>query len=179
MSKLVEAVLKIPMEDVYALGWQPYRQEKLTSLLEQVPLESIDFKDVTDSRLMATMRQEFEELGYRDKEFVGGDSFIRVELTNGDMTFSLLANRDSNKIYDVEVTFFKSADHLEEEFFDKNIKEYYKLLTYFASKFLKLRHVLLCTHPTYIARRSDDSEVWMHTLQMSNDLYVPCSTEVA
>ena len=174
MSKLVEAILKIPVEDVHALVWKPYRQEKqIIRPLERVPLECIDFKDVTDSRLAATIRQELEELGYRDKELVGGDSFIRVELTNGDMTFSLSANSDNDKVYSIQVMFFKSVDHLEEGFFDKNIKEYYKLLIYFASKFSKLRRILLCTHPTCIVRQSGDSEMWMHTLQMSNKLYIP------
>ena len=174
MSKLVEAILKIPVEDVRSSVWKPYRQEKqIIRPLERVPLECIDFKDVTDSGLVATIRQEFEELGYRDKVFVGGDSFIRVELTNGDMTFSLSANSDNDKVYSIQVMFFKSVDHLEEGFFDKHIEDYYKLLIYFASKFFKLRRILLCAHPTYIVRQSDDSEMWMHTLQMSNNLYIP------
>lgn len=174
MSKLVEAILKIPVEDVHSLCWKPYRQEKqIIRPLERVPLECIDFKDVTDSRLAATIRQEFKELGYRDKAFVGGDSFIRVELTNGDMTFSLSANSDNDKVYSIQVMFFKSVDHIEKDFFDKNINEYYKLLIYFASKFSKLRRILLCTHPTCIVRKSNDSEMWIHTLQMSNKLYIP------
>lgn len=176
MSKLVEAVLRVPVWDVYALSWQPYcRKEKLSSLLAQVPLEFADFKDVNDSRLVTTMRREFEELGYKDKELVGGDSFIRVELTNGDMTFTLFANRNNGNIYDIEVAFFKSTDHLEEGFFDTHVKEYYTLLTYFASKFFKLRYILTCAYPTYIARRVDDCEIWIHTLRMSNDLYVSAS----
>ena len=174
MSKLVEAILKIPVEDVRSSVWKPYRQEKqVIRPLERVPLECIDFKDVTDSCMAATIRQELEELGYIDKELVGGDSFIRVELTNGDMTFSLSVSSDNDKVYSIQVMFFKSVDHLEKEFFDKNINEYYKLLIYFASKFSKLRRILLCTHPTCIVRRSDDSEMWMHTLQLSNNLYIP------
>ena len=174
MSKLIEAVLKVPMDDAYSLGWQPCRREKLNYLLVKVPVESVEFKDVVGSCLVLdTIRQELKELGYIDEELVGGDSFIRVQLTNGDVKFALFASKDSGSFYNVEVTFEKGTDHFEEGFFDRNIGEYYRLLTYFSSKFIKLRSVLLCIHPTYIARRDDDSGRWTHKLQMTDHLYVP------
>lgn len=174
MSKLIEAVLKVPLDDVYSLSWQPCRREKLNYLLVKVPVESVEFRDIVGSCLVLdTIRQELKELGYRDEELVGGDSFIRVQLTNGDVKFTLFANKDGGSFYDVEVTFEKGTDHFEEGFFDRNIGEYYRLLTYFSSKFTKLRPVLLCIHPTYIARREDDSERWTHKLQMTDHLYVP------
>lgn len=174
MSKLIEAVLKVPMDDAYSLGWQPCRREKLNYLFAKVPVECVEFKDVVGSCLVLdTVRQELKELGYRDEEFIGGDSFIRVQLTNGDVKFTLFANKDGGNLYHVEVTFEKGTDHFEEGFFDRNIGEYYKLLTYFSSKFIKLRSILLCIYPTYIARRDDDSGRWTHKLQMADRLYIP------
>lgn len=174
MSKLIEAVLKVPTDDAYSLGWQPCRREKLSYLFAKVPVECVEFKDVVGSCLVLdTVRQELKELGYRDEEFIGGDSFIRVQLTNGDVKFTLFANKDGGSLYNVEVTFEKGTDHFEEGFFDRNIGEYYRLLTYFSSKFIKLRSILLCIHPTYIAQRDDDSGKWTHKLQMTDRLYVP------
>lgn len=173
MSKLIEAVLKVPMDDVYSSDWQPCSQEEPNYLLAKVSVEPVEFKDVGSRLVLDTIRQELKELGYRDEEFVGGDSFIRVQLTNGDVKFALFANKDRGSLYTVGVTFEKSTDHFEEGFFDRNIVEYYRLLTYFSSKFTKLRSDLLFIQPTYIARREDDSERWTHILQMTDRLHVP------
>lgn len=173
MSKLIEAVLKVPMDDVYSSDWQPCSQEEPNYLLAKVSVEPVEFKDVGSRLVLDTIRQELKELGYRDEEFVGGDSFIRVQLTNGDVKFALFANKDRGSFYTVGVTFEKSTDHFEEGFFDRNIVEYYRLLTYFSSKFTKLRSDLLFIRPTYIARRDDNSERWTHMLQMTDRLHVP------
>lgn len=168
MSKLVESVLKVPFDDTYALGWQPYRHQKLQYLLENVPVEFHEFGEIAIREFLDTVRQEIQELGYTDEEIVSGENFLRVQIKNDDNRFSLFADKENDSFYKIQVCLEKTVEEFEDGFFERYIVQYYKLLVYFATKFVKLRMSLMCLHPTYIARKQEDTGNWVHRLELND-----------
>lgn len=168
MSKLVEAVLQVPFDDTYALGWQPYRRKKLQYLLENVPVESHEFRDLSEKSVRDTVCQEIKDLGYTVEEIASNENFIRVQIKNDDNKFSLFADKENDSFYRIQIYLQKNTKEFEDGFFDRYIVQYYKLLIYFATKFAKLRMSLMCLHPTYVARKQEDTRNWVHQLKLND-----------
>lgn len=168
MSALTECINKLSYDDVYFLGHRPYRQEKVKLLFEKLPVEFLEFKDLANN--CTCIHEELKELGYSDKELDGKDSFIRVELYKQDIKFTLFASECRHHLYDINVSLERTAEVLEEGFYNSNITDYYRLLIYFSCKFPKLRSSLMCRCPTYIARRNDDIGGWDHILQITDSI---------
>ena len=173
MSTLIENILKISLNNVRALGWNTSGGEKVARVYVSLPLEHLGFKDVVDSCvILDTMRTELKELGYTDDEIVGNDTFLRIQLRNSTQTFSLFVNKEGEKLYSFDATLTMRSEGMIEDFFDTYSDDYYRLLLYFSCKFEVLRHILLGKRPTYIARREDETNEWVHTLRMQDSLYI-------
>ena len=173
MSALIENILKISLDDVRALGWNTSGGEKAVRVYVNLPLEHLGFKDVVDSCvILDTMRTELQELGYTDDEIVGNDTFLRIQLRNSTQSFSLFVNKEDDKLYSFNATLTMRSEGMIEDFFDTYSDDYYRLLLYFSCKFRILRHILLGKGPTYIARRENETDEWVHTLRMQDNLYI-------
>ena len=107
-------------------------------------------------------------MGYTDEEIVSGENFLRVQIKNDDNRFSLFADKENDSFYKIQVCLEKTVEEFEDGFFERYIVQYYKLLVYFATKFVKLRMSLMCLHPTYIARKQEDTGNWVHRLELND-----------
>lgn len=173
MSSLIEKVKQVPLNESYAIGWNYYGRQKIPHLLSHVPVEDTQFEDIVGScAVLDAVRKELEELGFVDSELIGGKKFLRIILHKDDLTFSCFVLHNRGALYDVNVSLGTVRDELESNFYNAHIDEYYRLLTYLSCKFKPLRNLLTIVHPTYVAKRDDDTHKWTHKLCVNDSIYI-------
>lgn len=173
MSSLIEKVKQVPLNESYAIGWSYYGANKIPYLLSHVPVEDVQFEDIISScAVLDTVRKELAELGFVDSELTGGKKFLRVVLHKNDLTFSCFILHNRGVLYDVTVSFETVRDELDSNFYYNHIDEYYRLFIYLSCKFKPLRNLLTVVHPTYIAKRDDETHKWLHKLSVNDSIYI-------